>query len=145
MAYTSGMQDAGSDDFFRISLQVQGSIRTKALPDLPGDDHSPNKGDLWKLDLANFFGFTGCIGITDIDRISILEGGSDGWNIESIVTFAVDNQNNGVLTSADFNIFQWIDGDSTADQREFTLSSPPTSEGQCICFLYSYVDRLKYV
>ena len=143
MAYTSDWQYAESDYIHRISLQVEESTSTKNLPDLPGDDYSPNRGDLWKLDLDSFFGFTGCISINDIGRISILEGSSDGWNIDSIVTFAVEDQNDWELTSADFDIFQWIDTDSAAES-EFTLSLQ-ISKGQCICFLYNYVDRLKYV
>ena len=122
MAYTSNLQNAGSDNSHRISLQVRGSTSTKYLPDLPGDDYSPNRGDLWKLDLDNFFGFTGCIRINDINSISILQGNNDGWNIDSIVTFAVVDQNSWELTSADFDVFQWIDGDSEANEREFTLS-----------------------
>ena len=145
MAYTSGMNGAGAGSSHRISLQVRGSTSTKYLPDLPGDDYSPNQGDLWKLDLGIFFEFTGCIRINDIDNISILEGSNDGWNIDSIVTFAVVDQNSWELTTADFNVFQWIDGDSAAYDREFTLSLHTSDyEGQWICFLYSYIDRLKY-
>ena len=138
MAYTSDLQYAESDESHRISVRVEGSTSTQSLPDLPGDDYSPNKGDLWKLNLETFFGFTGCITINDINHISILEGNNDGWNIDSIVTFVVDDQNNYELISADFDIFQWIDGDSTADERELTLYD----EGQCIFFLHSYIDRL---
>ena len=144
MAYTSGISDAGSDYLHRIRLQVKGSTSTETLPDLPADDYSPNRGNLWKLDLENFFGFTDCIRKNDIDSISILEGSNDGWNIDSIVTFAVVDQNSWELTSADFNVFQWIDGDSAAHDREFTLSLHTSDhEGQCICFLYRYIARFK--
>ena len=135
MAYTSNLQNAGSDSSHRISLQVKGSTSTKSLPNLPGDDYSPHLGDLWKLDLDNFFGFTGCIRINDINSISILEGSNDGWNIDSIVTFAVVDQNSWELISADFDVFQWIDGDSEANEREFTLDLQ-TSGGQC-SYLFS--------
>ena len=39
------------------------------------------------------------------------------------------------MTSADFNVYQWIDGDSGATMKEFSLSLH-TSTGQCINFLY---------
>ena len=39
------------------------------------------------------------------------------------------------MTSADFNVYQWIDGDSDATMKEFSLSLH-TSTGQCIYFLY---------
>ena len=39
------------------------------------------------------------------------------------------------MTTADFSVYQWIDGDSDATKKEFTLSLH-TSAGQCIHFLY---------
>ena len=91
MAYTSDRKYAGADKSHKIRLQVKGLTSTKTLPDLPQDDYLSNKGDLWKLHLTDFFGFTTCIKINDIQRITILQGSNDGWNIESIVTFAVVN------------------------------------------------------
>jgi len=134
MAYTSNVVNGGSDQSHKIRLQAKGLISTRTLPDLPQDDYLPKKGDLWKLHLKHFFGFTTCVTINDIQRISILEGSSDGWNIESIVTFAVVNRYYWELTSADINVFQWIDADIKA-YKEFTLSLR-TSTGQCIHFLY---------
>ena len=138
MLYTSDLGDARAGNPHRIRLQVKGSASTRILPHLRGS----KVGDIWKLHLTDFFGFTGCITINDIDRISILKSSSDGWNIESIVTFAVVSEY-WELTSADFNVIQWIDGDSENECREFTLSLL-TSTGKCICFLYSYKARLKY-
>ena len=86
MAYTSGIPSAGADAHHKIRLQAKGLSSIKTLPDLPQDDYLPHKGDLWKLNLRNFFGFTTCITINDIQQISILQGNNDGWNIESIVT-----------------------------------------------------------
>ena len=93
------------------------------MPDLPEDDFSRNRGDLWKLDLEADFGFTGWIIVDDIERISILHSSNDGWNIESIVTFAVVDKSSWELISSDFNsVFQWIDGDYGEDRKEFALS-----------------------
>ena len=108
---------------------------TKTLPDLPKDDYLERKGDLWKLHVKNFFGFDWfCMTINVIQHISILKGSSDDWNIESIVTFAVDKQQNWELTSADFNVFQWI-GDDPGSDKEFALSLR-ISTNQCIHSLY---------
>ena len=137
MAYTSDLRDAGSDSSHKISLQVNGSTSTGRFPYLPGNEYYPNRGDIWKLHLTDFFGFTGCITKSDIDHISVLQGSVDGWNIESIVTFAVVSEY-WELTSADFNVFQWLDGDFKEERGEFTLSLV-TSSGKCICFQYSYV------
>ena len=138
MLYTSDLGDTGAGDPHRIRLQVKGSASTRILPHLRGS----KAGDIWKLHLTDFFGFTGCITINDIDRISILKSSSDGWNIESIVTFAVVSEY-WELTSANFNVFQWIDRNSEDEHREFTLSLL-TSTGKYICFQYNYIARLKY-
>ena len=139
MAYTSDLREAGSHDSPIISLQVNGSANTGRLPDLPGDDYYPNRGDIWKLHLTDYFGFTDCITINDIDHISILGDNTDVWNIDSIVTFAVVSEY-WELTSADFNVFQWIRRGTEDESSEFTLSLH-TSTGKCIkfCFLYSNI------
>ena len=139
MAYTSDLREAGSDASPTISLQVNGSARARLLPDLPGNDFSPNRGDIWKLHLTDFFGFTGCVTMNDIDHISILGDDTDGWNIDSIVTFAVVSEH-WELTSADFNVFQWINGGTEDRSSEFKLSLL-TYTGKWIkfCFLYSYI------
>ena len=135
MAYTSDIRNAGADKDHKIKLQAKGIGIVKSLPNLPGDDYLQNKGDLWKLHLKYFFGFTTCITINDIQQIAILQGSNDGWNIKSIVTFAVVNQNEWEMTSADFDVFQWIDGDSDTAHKEFVLSLH-ISTGRCIRFLY---------
>ena len=130
MIYTSNLTDAGAAIPHIIRLQVKGLASTRSLPNLLG----PKVGDIWKLHLTDFFGFTGCITKNDIDRISILQSSSNVWNIESIVTFAVVSEH-WELTSADFNIIQ---GDAEDECREFTLSLF-TSTGKCIYFLYNYI------
>ena len=134
MAYTSGIPSAGADAPHKIRFQAKELSSIKTLPDLPQDDFLAHKGDIWKLNLRTFFGFTTCVTMNDIQP-SILQGNNNGWNIESIVTFAVVNQTIWEMTSADFNVYQWIDGDSDATMKEFSLSLH-TSTGQCIHFLY---------
>ena len=74
-----------------------------------------------------------------------MQGSNDGWNIEYIVTFAVVDQNNWELTSADFNIFRWIDGDNAQTHKEFALSLR-SSKRQCIYYLYvmAHTSDVKY-
>ena len=131
------LTDTGAGNPHRIRLQVKGSASTRNLPNLLAS----KMGDIWKLSLTDFFGFTGCITKNDIDHISILQSSSDKWNIESIVTFAVVSKY-WELTSADFNVTQRIGGDSENECREFALSLV-TFTGKCICFC-SYIARLKY-
>ena len=71
----------------------------------------------------------------DVERISILQGSNDAWSVESIVTFAVVDQSNWELTSANFKILQGIDKNSDEAYKEFTLSLR-TSKGQGIRYLF---------
>ena len=81
----------------------------------PGDDYMSNKGDLWELSLS------GCIKIPEIQRVSIVANGNDGWNIESIVTLVSDSSNIQVLTQ-NFDVNRWIDGDGDSSHRQFDLA-----------------------
>ena len=135
MAYTFNLSNAGAVTDHKISLQANGIVSTKFLPNLPANHYLSNKGDLWKLHLADFFKFTTCITIYDVERIAILQGSNDAWSIESIVTFAVVDQSKWELTSADFKTLQCIDGNSDEAYKEFTLSLC-TSKGHCIRYLF---------
>ena len=88
------------------------------LYDRPGNDYTSNKGDLWELSLSS-----GCIKISEIQRVSVIENGNDGWNIESIVTLVSDSTNIQVLTQ-NFDVNRWIDGDGDASHRQFDLTLP---------------------
>ena len=93
-----------------LLLKAKGQTSIKNLPDLPRDDFEPQKGDLWKLHIKDFFGFDDCITEKDVDGITIVQGSNDGWNIDSIVTFVVADQYYWELSSVDLDINQWIDG-----------------------------------
>ena len=108
MAHTSNIRNAGADAVHKIRLQAKHLSSTRTLTNLPGNDYLENKGDLWKLHLKDFFGFTTCITVPDIQEISILQGNNDEWNIKSIVTFAVVNQSEWEMTSADFNVLNGL-------------------------------------
>ena len=89
MAFTSGVRRAGSDRDHRIFVRATGMRRSaRFLPDLPDDDYERNKGDLWKLPIS-FFGDAGCVKLQDVRSIVLVGGSGDGWNIDSVVTFAI--------------------------------------------------------
>ena len=134
MAFTSSVRDAGSNLDHMIKLQAKGFNSIHFLPDLPKDAYQEQKGDLWKLSMEDFFGFTTCITIRDIQNISIVAGSIDGWNIESIVTFAVANKTVWQQLSADYNMNEWVDLNSGEQRKEFVLSLTTTSP--CIHYLY---------
>ena len=117
MAFTSGVSGASSDSNHGIQIQYNGTVKTMALYDRPGDDYMSNKGDLWELSLS------GCIKFRDIQRVSIVASGNDGWNIESIVTLVSDSSNIQVLTR-NFDVNRWIDGDGAASHGQFDLTLP---------------------
>ena len=123
MAHTTGLDGAQSADYgHRIELKTQDSTVTKYLPDLPGDDYKRDKGDLWKLSILGFFELTGCIGRRNITGIAIVEGSNDGWNIDSVVTYAVYAHRRYRLLSVDFDVNKWIDGDTTERNKRLQLT-----------------------
>lgn len=82
MAFTSGLQYAGSNSDHAIQIQVRGGhVRSMPLYDRPGDDMQENKGDLWEFNFR-LFGFPfSCIRMSDIQSVSIIEGGNDGLSL----------------------------------------------------------------
>ena len=118
IAFTSGQSGASSDTSHSIQLQYNGAVKTMDLYNRPGDDYLSNKGDLWELSLSS-----GCIKLSEVQRVSIVENGNDGWNIGSIVTLVSDSTNIQVLTE-DFDVNCWIDGDSAASHKQLDLTLP---------------------
>ena len=129
MAFTSDLKWASSQSSHRIEIQYNGGVKTMDLYDRPGDDYMSNKGDLWELSLPT----SGCIRLPDVQKVSIVENGNDGWNIGSIVTLVSDSRNIQMLTR-DFDVNRWIDGDGDASHRRFvlTLSLSEVNAGECI-------------
>ncbi|XP_065895374.1 uncharacterized protein [Dysidea avara] len=120
MAFTSGLPGAESDDAKYIVMKVNGKAVTDLfahLPDLPGDDYSKNKGDLWQINIH----FSECVTAEDIGEIAIANSGSDGWNINSIVTFVTSDRQHWKLSSVDLDVNQWID-DEIAGAQYFPLT-----------------------
>jgi hypothetical protein len=122
MAFTSGVDNAGSDTSHIIEVQTIGQVRSLVLYDRPGDDMQENKGDLWKINFSDFHFTDGCITIDEISGVSIVENGNDGWNIDSIVTLVKDNGGGVEALTQDLDVFRWIDGDDLPTYRRFDLA-----------------------
>ena len=135
MAFTSNLKWANSDSSHKIELQYNGVVKTMALYNRPGDDYLLNKGDLWELSLSGWQ----CIRLPAIQRVSIVPGGNDGWNIGSIVTLVSDSSNVQLLTR-DFNVNRWIDGDGASSHKKFdlSLSRSEVNIGRMHCILAMY-------
>ena len=122
MAFTSGLNNAGSDAGHAVKIGLTGGIvKRSALPDLPGDDYEKNKGDLWKMSFKDNFHLVHCVKKNDIKSITIRQNGDDGWNIETIVTF-IKSGTDYELATSDFNVYKWIDGDDEVNRRFFVLN-----------------------
>ena len=122
LAFTNGTHlSAGSDGDHSVEVAVDQEVQHVILPDLPGDDYSRHKGDLWKINFSAFGFLDLCITIGKIRRVSILGTHYDGWNIDSITTFVIYTNGSRVLTQ-DFDVNRWIDGDEDVSYRRFDLT-----------------------
>ena len=102
-----------------------GESKRVRLPNRPGDDMYPNKGDLWKLDIESFHFSKFCITKEDIRGVTIEQGGNDGWNIESIMTVLHSQtwlQQPYEMITANMHVNRWIDGNGPASQRKYELN-----------------------
>ena len=124
---------------------AEGKESSRKLPDLPKGKFEQGLGDLWKLDIKDFFGFNTCITLDDIECISIEAAGDDGWIIGSMVTFAVTDDGCQEQISGDYNVNLWIDGDRGTDSLEYKLSLMTTNTaGPAVCSCYRYLRVLAY-
>ena len=122
-AFTSGLGYAGSDSSFYLALQLKnGETKRVLLYDRPGDDMLSYKGDLWTLEIDSFGFEQLCIRKKDIAKVSIVAGGNDGWNIESIITVLRRAQDEYTVVTADIGVNRWIDGNDKPEYLRFDLT-----------------------
>jgi len=120
MVQTSDDSFAETSGEHQIILRAQGEARLVNLT-TPLEGIIKGKGDIWKLSLVNDFGFTKCVTVKHIENMALQENDSDGWKIDSIVTFLVSNPYYWAMSSADFDVNVWIDGDNPFTMQ-FTLT-----------------------
>ena len=122
MAFTSGLNNAGSDVGHAVKIGLTGGVtKHSLLPNLPGDDYQRHKGDLWKISFKDDFLLDYCVMKYDIKSITIMENSNDGWNIETIVTF-IKSGNDYELATSDFHVKHWIDGNGDDSHRHLELT-----------------------
>ena len=84
---------------------------------------SKNKADLWTIPMSDFGFYNLCVWDVNIEKVSIRNGGNDGWNFASIMTILHAPYNDTyIVLTADMNANSWVDGDGTADQLQFDLT-----------------------
>jgi len=120
MVHTSDSLLAETSGEHQIILRAGGEARLVNLT-TPLGGIMQGKGDLWKLSLDHDFGFTKCVTVKHIENMALEENDSDGWKIDSIITFLVANPYYWVMSSADFDVNVWIDGDNPFT-RQFILT-----------------------
>ena len=122
MAFTSNGPHAHSDTSHSVEILARGTTRRKLLYDRSGDDYQLNKGDLWKYNFYDFRFPFACPMIGDIQKVSIVESGNDGWNIDSIVTLVqIRGESDFRMLTQDLDVNRWIDGNRHPSHRRFDL------------------------
>lgn len=81
-----------------------------------------NSANKLELNLQSDFGFTTCVHKSDIDMVSIVPVSSDGWNIDTIVTFVCDSESVCVLLTQDLDVNYWVDADGSENGAPLVLS-----------------------
>ena len=123
MAFTTDIKHGCSDDLPSLSLRLKtGKEGTVAFyGHEEGNDMSKDKGDLWAFKISNFE-FGTCIRKkSDISGVTILNGGSDGWNIESVVTMLHRGHEYDLLT-VNMDVKRWIDGNDLPYKLKYDLT-----------------------
>ena len=120
IAFTPIQFTAGSGTLsHEVQVQYNGIVQNLYLYDRPGiNDYQQGKGDLWKFNLTIY----GCITISAIERVSVVQTGNGSWRIESIVTLVKDSSDEIQLLTRDFNVYRLIDGSNGNSQRQFNLT-----------------------
>ena len=123
MAFTSGIKNAGSDQGPHMTIELKTREKKDVrLYNRPGNDMSPNKGDLWQFRIPSLhFRTDKCIRKADIKEIIIHNGGKDGWNIESIVTILRSGNSYQMLT-ANMHVNRWVDSNQSIAERQYVLT-----------------------
>ena len=123
MAFTDEATNSFTSDFPTIELTVDEETQSVQLPGLEGLSFTINKGDLFTIELSDFGFEADCIKKWDVDEVAVVAGGTDGWLIDSIVTFLrAEEDASFTLLTSDIAVDQWIDGNGGPSQRRLDLT-----------------------
>lgn len=104
---------AGTDTEHDVEIRISGTTYVSPLRDMPGNQATRGKGDLWKLSLTSDFRVPSnrCTTKNSVDYIAIEEAGNDGWMIDSIITIFKYSNGRYKVATLNMDVHQWIDGD----------------------------------
>lgn len=116
----------GTNGEHGIEIRANGVVYSSFLRDYQGDQTTPGKGDLWKLNLITDFRVPSesCIRNRDIDYIVIKEGSNDSWRIDSIITVFKLGGGSYEVATLDMDVHQWIGNPDVQEgvARRFALN-----------------------
>ena len=101
--------NAGSSSPHKIQL----SLRDGTL--LQGTVCPSTKNAPYLCTLSFATGFNAgskCVDIMDIDQVSLIAGGNDGWYIASISTYAKTSTSRYIPLTKNDNLYKWLDGNN---------------------------------
>ena len=120
-AYTSTIDHSDSDESPTIEIAALNQVKSINLPDLPEDDYTKEKVDMFPIPME-WFGFSpSCVHPSDIVRITIVEDGDDGWNIGHILVAGVMDKSQHDMLAENMSANRWIDGDGGSADERFDL------------------------
>ena len=90
--------------------------------DIVSSDFWDRSANELQLNLQSDFRFTTCVRKRDIKRVSIVPLSTDGWNVQTIVTFVCDPFSDCSLLTQDLDINYWVDSDGSQDGAPLELS-----------------------
>lgn len=81
-----------------------------------------NLPDVFRYDLKDDFGFTGCLQPKDIERICIIPASTDAWIFSSVTSFAYDCFNDVTFLTNDHKIDISVDEDNRGNGATMCLT-----------------------
>ena len=107
------VDNAGTDASPKIEIDALYQVKSLQLPDLPADDYTERKVDMFKIPMADFGFSPSCIRPSDIVRMTtIIEGGGDGWFIGHILVTGVMYNFQFDMLAENMFANRWIDDDT---------------------------------
>ncbi len=110
---SSGAANALAIGSYDVEISFVGGEKQRVhLPDIP----LQNQAKLYSFALKD------CFTIFDVTNITLIAVSTDGWNIQSIVTYFVDDKGRYFSGSIDRNVYSWVDHKDKPEHKSFVLN-----------------------
>ena len=122
MAFTTNTMNSLTTDPPFLELTVAGETEAIQLTTETGREFQRGQGDMWAFDIDDFGFNQECLEADDVEGVALVEGGTDGWHIASIMTLVLDTDGEYLVLTSDIGIDRWIDGNGSQDIRRLELT-----------------------